>query len=184
MAGTVDLVLRCFAGLETRDDVLWLHPVLPPEISRAEFQILYRGQRVRVAHSAPGPAAAAGLRRRTHPRVRRRPPRHPSPWRRVRDADRCAAAVRERRRTGRRVRDTVQHRLHPAGALEPGPLRRYRRDLRPSRPRRLSLNLRGQTFDNHTPRSNHEKARSPLHGRGSGHRRLRAGNAHRRQRAR
>ncbi|WP_454852349.1 glycosyl hydrolase family 65 protein [Promicromonospora soli] len=48
MAGTVDLVLRCFAGLETRDDVLWLHPVLPPELSRAEFQILYRGQQVRV----------------------------------------------------------------------------------------------------------------------------------------
>jgi trehalose/maltose hydrolase-like predicted phosphorylase len=48
MAGTVDLILRCFAGLETRDDLLWLHPVLPPELSRAEFSILYRGQQVRV----------------------------------------------------------------------------------------------------------------------------------------
>jgi trehalose/maltose hydrolase-like predicted phosphorylase len=48
MAGTVDLILRCFAGLETRDDVLWLHPVLPPELTRAEFTILYRGQRVKV----------------------------------------------------------------------------------------------------------------------------------------
>jgi len=48
MAGTVDLVLRCFAGLETRDDVLWLHPLLPPELHRAEFAILYRGQQVRV----------------------------------------------------------------------------------------------------------------------------------------
>jgi beta-phosphoglucomutase family hydrolase len=48
MAGTVDLILRCFAGLETRDDVLWLHPVLPPEITRAEFTILYHGQRVKV----------------------------------------------------------------------------------------------------------------------------------------
>jgi trehalose/maltose hydrolase-like predicted phosphorylase len=48
MAGTVDLVLRCFAGLETRDDALWLHPVLPPEMTRVEFTIVYRGQPVRV----------------------------------------------------------------------------------------------------------------------------------------
>jgi len=48
MAGTVDLVLRCYAGLETRDDVLWLHPVLPPELSRAQFQIRYRDQQVNV----------------------------------------------------------------------------------------------------------------------------------------
>jgi trehalose/maltose hydrolase-like predicted phosphorylase len=48
MAGTVDLVLRCFAGLETRDDLLWLHPVLPPELSRAEFSILYKGRQVKV----------------------------------------------------------------------------------------------------------------------------------------
>jgi trehalose/maltose hydrolase-like predicted phosphorylase len=48
MAGTVDLVLRCFAGLETRDDLLWLHPLLPPELSRAEFSILYKGQQVKV----------------------------------------------------------------------------------------------------------------------------------------
>ena len=48
MAGTVDLILRCFAGLETRDDVLWLHPVLPPELTRADFTIVYRGQQVRV----------------------------------------------------------------------------------------------------------------------------------------
>ncbi|MDF2747997.1 MAG: haloacid dehalogenase [Propionibacteriaceae bacterium] len=48
MAGTVDLVLRCFAGVETRDDLLWLHPVLPPELSKAEFSILYKGQQVKV----------------------------------------------------------------------------------------------------------------------------------------
>jgi beta-phosphoglucomutase family hydrolase len=48
MAGTVDLVMRCFTGLETRDNLLWLHPALPPELSRAEFSILYRGQQVKV----------------------------------------------------------------------------------------------------------------------------------------
>lgn len=44
MAGSVDLVLRCYAGLEVRGDVLWLHPVLPPELPRAAFEIVYRGQ--------------------------------------------------------------------------------------------------------------------------------------------
>lgn len=48
MAGTVDLILRCYAGLEIRGDVLWLHPVLPPELPRAAFDLLYRGQPVGV----------------------------------------------------------------------------------------------------------------------------------------
>jgi trehalose/maltose hydrolase-like predicted phosphorylase len=48
MAGTVDLILRCFAGLETRDDALCFHPVLPPEMSRVQFTVVYRGQPVRV----------------------------------------------------------------------------------------------------------------------------------------
>jgi trehalose/maltose hydrolase-like predicted phosphorylase len=48
MAGTVDLVVRCFAGIETRDDALWLHPLLPAELTRVEFTIVYRGQRVAV----------------------------------------------------------------------------------------------------------------------------------------
>jgi len=48
MAGTVDLVLRCFTGLETRDDALWLHPVLPPELPGVEFTIVYRGQQIRI----------------------------------------------------------------------------------------------------------------------------------------
>jgi trehalose/maltose hydrolase-like predicted phosphorylase len=44
MAGSVDLVLRCFGGLETRDSVLRLHPVLPIELARVAFRIVYRGQ--------------------------------------------------------------------------------------------------------------------------------------------
>ena len=43
MAGTVDLILRCYTGLETRDDVLRLHPILPPELDRVQFQLNYRG---------------------------------------------------------------------------------------------------------------------------------------------
>ncbi len=48
MAGTVDLITRCFGGLETRDDALWIHPALPPELARAEFTVVYRGQRIAV----------------------------------------------------------------------------------------------------------------------------------------
>ncbi len=43
MAGTVDLLLRCYTGLETRDGALWLHPALPLELGRVRFEIGYRG---------------------------------------------------------------------------------------------------------------------------------------------
>ena len=38
MAGTVDLVQRAFTGLETRDEVLWLDPSLPEELTRLRFK--------------------------------------------------------------------------------------------------------------------------------------------------
>lgn len=44
MAGTSDMVLRCFGGVETRNDTLWLHPLLPAELSRVAFQLKFRGQ--------------------------------------------------------------------------------------------------------------------------------------------
>jgi alpha,alpha-trehalase len=44
MAGTVDLLQRCYTGLEVRHDALWLDPELPTELKRLEFSILYRGQ--------------------------------------------------------------------------------------------------------------------------------------------
>jgi len=46
MAGTADMVLRCYCGIETRHDLLRLHPVLPAELREAEFTISYRGQPV------------------------------------------------------------------------------------------------------------------------------------------
>lgn len=42
MAGTVDLVQRCYTGLETRNDALWFNPALPAEIRELSFNILYR----------------------------------------------------------------------------------------------------------------------------------------------
>ena len=46
MVGTLDLLQRCYTGLEVREDVLWLSPQLPTELKRLTFTILYRGQLV------------------------------------------------------------------------------------------------------------------------------------------
>jgi len=43
MAGTVDLIQRCFTGIETREDVLWINPRLPRELKSLCFRIRYRG---------------------------------------------------------------------------------------------------------------------------------------------
>ncbi|WP_431247486.1 HAD-IA family hydrolase [Leifsonia xyli] len=49
MAGSVDLLTRCYAGLEARADMLWFHPLLPAELEALEFTIVYRAHRLRVA---------------------------------------------------------------------------------------------------------------------------------------
>ncbi|MEV4611607.1 glycosyl hydrolase family 65 protein [Kitasatospora sp. NPDC049258] len=43
MAGTVDLLQRCYTGLEIREDTLWLDPRLPSAIGRMELDLRYRG---------------------------------------------------------------------------------------------------------------------------------------------
>jgi trehalose/maltose hydrolase-like predicted phosphorylase len=43
MAGTIDVLQRCFAGIETRDDVLWLHTYWLQSLGGLELPILYRG---------------------------------------------------------------------------------------------------------------------------------------------
>ena len=51
MASTVDLVQRGYAGLESRDGVLWINPSLPDEISGLEFSLRWRrhwGVQVRI----------------------------------------------------------------------------------------------------------------------------------------
>jgi trehalose/maltose hydrolase-like predicted phosphorylase len=49
MAGTVDLIQRCYAGLDARGDVLWLDPALPDELPALRFLVHYRGHRVDIA---------------------------------------------------------------------------------------------------------------------------------------
>ncbi len=52
MAGSVDMVVRCYTGLEVRDDVLLLHPVLPEELSEVAFTINFRNQPLRIEITA------------------------------------------------------------------------------------------------------------------------------------
>jgi len=42
MAGTIDVLERCYAGIETRDDVLWLDPYWLQSLGALELPILYR----------------------------------------------------------------------------------------------------------------------------------------------
>ena len=48
MAGTVDLIQRCYGGVDARGDVLWLDPALPDELPSLRFRLHYRGHRVDV----------------------------------------------------------------------------------------------------------------------------------------
>jgi alpha,alpha-trehalase len=43
MAGSVDLIQRCYTGLELRDDVLWINPRLPEPLRELDILVRYRG---------------------------------------------------------------------------------------------------------------------------------------------
>ncbi len=43
MAGTLDIIQRCYSGLEIRDDVLWFNPRLPEDIKQMNYHLRYRG---------------------------------------------------------------------------------------------------------------------------------------------
>ncbi|MCF7985126.1 MAG: glycoside hydrolase family 65 protein [Thiohalocapsa sp.] len=44
MAGTVDLIERCYTGIEIRDGHLWLNPDLPDELAGLTMRLRFRGQ--------------------------------------------------------------------------------------------------------------------------------------------
>ncbi|MDA3644314.1 glycoside hydrolase family 65 protein [Saccharopolyspora indica] len=64
MAGSIDLLQRCFAGIEVRDGALRLNPQWPTELGDLELALRYRGQplaitvtgRTATVRTAPGPA--------------------------------------------------------------------------------------------------------------------------------
>lgn len=43
MAGTVDLLQRCYSGLEIQDGVLCFNPLLPDQLKKLEFSVRFRG---------------------------------------------------------------------------------------------------------------------------------------------
>jgi trehalose/maltose hydrolase-like predicted phosphorylase len=49
MAGTIDLLQRCYTGLELREDVLWLDPALPEGVRRLELLVRYRSHTLAIA---------------------------------------------------------------------------------------------------------------------------------------
>jgi alpha,alpha-trehalase len=69
MAGTVDLILRCYSGIESRGDTLWFNPSLPSELKSLKFCITYRrslidiniiSDRIRL-YSCPGTEASVKI---------------------------------------------------------------------------------------------------------------------------
>jgi alpha,alpha-trehalase len=44
MAGTVDIVQRCYTGISMRDNILWIDPKLPEALLRLSFTLHYRDQ--------------------------------------------------------------------------------------------------------------------------------------------
>lgn len=48
MAGSIDMVIRCYTGLEIRDDILRIHPALPDQLTDVTFSINYREQPIRI----------------------------------------------------------------------------------------------------------------------------------------
>jgi alpha,alpha-trehalase len=74
MAGSVDLLLRGYGGIETRDQVLRFNPKLPDELTSVTFSLSYRAQQLTVTIgrervqvvSEPGPAAPVRIAVREH----------------------------------------------------------------------------------------------------------------------
>lgn len=48
MAGTVDLVQRCYTGIETQGDILRFNPALPDSLKQLDFHLHYRGHHINV----------------------------------------------------------------------------------------------------------------------------------------
>jgi len=48
MAGTVDLIQRCYTGLEIHDDVLWLNPRLPKDVKSISLHVRYRSHWIKL----------------------------------------------------------------------------------------------------------------------------------------
>jgi trehalose 6-phosphate phosphatase len=72
MAGSLDVLQRCFAGVEMRGDVLHLNPYWPAELGRLEFSMTYREHALSVeifdeqVRVSAGPGGHSPIRVRCH----------------------------------------------------------------------------------------------------------------------
>jgi trehalose/maltose hydrolase-like predicted phosphorylase len=48
MAGTVDILQRCYTGLEFHDDTLFVNPSIPEDLPKFSMEIKYRGNWFRI----------------------------------------------------------------------------------------------------------------------------------------
>ncbi len=48
MAGTVDIIQRCYSGIEPKQDALWLNPYLPESLHHMRFHAHYRGHSIEI----------------------------------------------------------------------------------------------------------------------------------------
>lgn len=77
MVGTLDILRRCYTGLDTRCGSLWLNPVLPDDLDSLAFELRYRNQwisvtvdhRQLVLRASPGaaPPVSVTVRNATYP---------------------------------------------------------------------------------------------------------------------
>jgi trehalose/maltose hydrolase-like predicted phosphorylase len=44
----VDILERCYTGMEVRDETLWFDPLLPDELAGLRFNVLFRGCEIAV----------------------------------------------------------------------------------------------------------------------------------------
>ncbi len=76
MTGTVDIVQRCYTGIEVRNNVLWLNPCLPTHLTALRFNIRYRGHTLSIdvtpnalalgSGRTPAPPIQIGIRDKVH----------------------------------------------------------------------------------------------------------------------
>ena len=59
MAGSIDLLQRCFTGLEIRRDRIVVGPLWPKTLGNLEFTLRYRGHRMRIRVSGRCAAISA-----------------------------------------------------------------------------------------------------------------------------
>ena len=49
MGGTLDLIQRCYTGMELRDEVIWFNPTLPRDLKRMRYSIHYRNNLLQIS---------------------------------------------------------------------------------------------------------------------------------------